>query len=313
MDAQQAPSFFIRGPSPIARLILFTTLSLVLMASDAKFNYLNGVRQAMTVVLQPLQVVANSPFVLYDNIQSYFISQQVLQKDVQNLKKRLLFQSAQLQTLATLKTENETLRGLLDVSKAASQPARMGEIMYMGRDPFTHKVIISVGSTHSVLSGQAVIDATGVIGQVTRVYPYSSEVTLLTDKDLAIPIQVERNALRAIAFGDGRDNTVNLPYLPANVDIQKGDKLVTSGIDGVYPAGLAVATVEVVKTNANTPFAQIVARPLAGIQNHRQVLLLALPEKNAVINEVNQVVTDNEKAKADKLKSAAPLKVRHAN
>jgi len=128
------------------------------------------------------------------------------------------------------------------------------------------------------VAGQAVIDGAGVIGQVTRVYPFSSEVTLITDKDLAIPIQIERNSLRAIAFGHGRDTSIDLPYLPANVDIRKGDKLVTSGIDGIYPTGLAVAEVVSVSSNANSPFAHIVCKPVAGIENHRQVLLLGLQQ-----------------------------------
>ena len=313
MDQQQAPSFFIRGPSPFVRLILFSTLSLVLMASDAKFNYLVGVRQGLMTALQPLQAVANSPFVLYDHIQSYFTSQQSLQRDVQRLNRELLVQSASLQTLASLKSENENLRNLMQAAKVASQPTRMAEIMYMGRDPFTQKVIVNVGSNQQVMAGQAVLDANGVLGQVTRVYPYSSEVTLLTDKELAIPIQVERNALRAIAFGDGRGNTVDLPYLPANVDIKKGDKLVTSGIDGVYPAGLAVATVTMVKANPSSPFAQISAMPLAGIQNHRQVLLLTLPEKNAVMKEVDQVVSDNAKKQESKVKNKTPARRGHEN
>ena len=126
-------------------------------------------------------------------------------------------------------------------------------------------------------TGAAAVDAKGVIGQVTRTYPSSSEITLITDKSLAIPVQIERNGLRAIAFGKGRDNTLDLPYLPANVDIRRGDKLVTSGIDGVYPAGLAVATVTKMKTTQDSPFAHIVCIPAGGIENNRQILLVSIP------------------------------------
>ena len=157
-----------------------------------------------------------------------------------------------------------------------------------------------MGEANQVLAGQAVVDAAGVVGQVTRVFPYTSEVTLLTDKELSIPIQVERNALRAISFGHGRDNTVNLPYLPANVDIKKGDKLVTSGIDGIYPAGLGVAVVSSVKTNVSSPFAQIVAIPIAGIQNHRQILILSNDTNNLVAKDIQQVVNVDSKNKLDK-------------
>ena len=300
MDQQQAPRFFIHGPSPFTRLIVFSTLSLALMASDSKFSYLTPFREALTVALQPLQVVANSPFVLYNNIGNYFTSQQALRQEVDLLKKQAIFQGVQLQALASLKDENEHLRSLMEAAKVSSQPGRLAEIMYTGRDPFTHKVIVNMGEANQVLAGQAVVDAAGVVGQVTRVFPYTSEVTLLTDKELSIPIQVERNALRAISFGHGRDNTVNLPYLPANVDIKKGDKLVTSGIDGIYPAGLGVGVVRSVKTNESSPFAQIVATPIAGIQNHRQILILSSDTNNLVAKDIQQVVNVDSKNKLDK-------------
>lgn len=290
MDQQQTPSFFIRGPSAFTRFIFFSTLSLVLMASDARFDYLTGVRQMLMVAVRPLQVIADSPFVLARNIQSYFVSQESLQKEVKNLNQRLLVQSAQLQALESLNVENQNLRDLLGARKTSKQATHIAEIMYMGRDPFSHKVVINVGSNQNVVLGQAVIDATGLLGQVTRVFPYSSEVTLLTDQDLSIPIQIERNGLRAIAFGSGKSGIVDVPYLPANVDIKQGDKLVTSGIDGVYPVGLAVATVESVKSSSSSPFAKIAAKPLAGIQNHRLILLIDMPAKNVVMEEIKKTV-----------------------
>ena len=143
------------------------------------------------------------------------------------------------------------------------------------------------------------MDAAGVIGQVTRVFPSSSEVTLITDKSLAIPVQIERNGLRAIAFGRGRDNTLDLPYLPANVDIKRGDKLITSGIDGVYPAGLAVAMVTEIKVTPDSPFAHIVCQPIGGVENNRLVLLVSKPLPNADVTP--------QKPSADTLKKQ-PLK-----
>jgi len=215
------------------------------------------------------------------------------------LKKQAIFQSVQVQTMQSLKGENDQLRTLMQASKGSSQQARLAEIMHTGRDPFSHKVIVNMGAENHVLAGQAVVDGVGVIGQVTRVFPYSSEVTLLTDQTLSIPIQVERNALRAISFGHGRDNLVNLPYLPANVDIQKGDKLVTSGIDGIYPAGLAVAMVDSVKTNVSSQFAQIIAKPMAGIQNHRQVLILSSDTENLVAKDIQQILSADAQTKSD--------------
>jgi rod shape-determining protein MreC len=308
MDQQQATRFFIHGTSPFTRLIVFSSLSLLLMASDSKFDYLSQVRQALMVAIQPLQIVANSPFKLYDNISNYFVSQQSLRQELGTLKKQTLVYGVQLQAFASLKSENENLRTLLDASKVSIHPANLAEIVYTGRDPFTQKVIVDRGATKNVVLGQVVVDGSGVLGQVTRVFSYTSEVTLVTDKELAIPIQVERNALRAIAFGHGRDNTLNLPYLPANVDIQKGDKLVTSGIDGVYPTGLAVAVVDSVKTNASSPFAQIVAKPVAGIQNHRQVLILSGELNELVAKDIKHTLDADANNESNKNKKNKTLR-----
>ena len=165
--------------------------------------------------------------------------------------------------------------------------------------------MVNLGSRQGIIPGQAAIDEVGVIGQVTRVYPFSSEVTLISDKDLSVPVQVERNGLRAIAFGKGRTTTVELPSLPANVDIRVGDKLVTSGIDGIYPAGLAVAEIIHVTVHDNSPFAQIIGKPLAGIEQHRQLLLVSIPQADRPAD------TNTLKKPAQPPKKPAPK--RHAN
>lgn len=277
MEHQQTPAFFVRGPSSFARLVFFAAVSLALMATDSRLHYLTEIRQGLIALLQPLQIIANAPSNLYLGAKEYLVTHNTLLQDNRQLMQQALTQSVDLQRLQSLKAENEHLRNLLGAAQALTQPARLGEVLHMGRDPFTHKVVVNLGSRQDIVAGQAVVDGAGVIGQVTRVYPFSSEVTLITDRDLAIPIQIERNSLRAIAFGHGRDTTIDLPNLPANVDIRTGDKLITSGIDGVYPAGLAVATVTQIERNPGSPFAQITCTPIAGIENHRQVLLLGIP------------------------------------
>ncbi|HQM86762.1 MAG TPA: rod shape-determining protein MreC, partial [Methylotenera sp.] len=205
------------------------------------------------------------------------------------------------------------LRGLLKTNQALAETSVLGEVMYVGRDLFRKKNILNRGTQHQIIAGQAVVDATGVIGQVTRVFPYSSEVTLITDKALAIPVQIERNGLRAIAFGRGRDNTLDIPYLPANVDIKTGDKLVTSGIDGVYPAGLAVATVTKITATPDSAYARITCTPTGGIENHRHVLIVSMPIKNEVPSQEvetsqNTLPTSNKKESGQtKIKKAANL------
>jgi rod shape-determining protein MreC len=277
LEAQQTPAFFVRGPSPFSRMVFFCALSVSIMAIDARLNYLSHVRQAFIAALHPLEVLANAPSEWYRDINKYFSVHNQLVQENYALKQQAFEHQVMLQRLSTIQAENVHLRSLLNGDIPIQPKAILGEISHMGRDPFTHTVVVNRGSQHNIKAGQAVVDSNGVIGQVTRVYPFTSEVTLITDKELSIPIQIERNQLRAIAFGEG-NNTLDIPYLPANVDIKVGDKLVTSGIDGVYPAGLAVATVTKIEQNSESPFAKIVSTPVAGVSNHLQLLLLELPE-----------------------------------
>lgn len=277
-DPQQTPAFFVRGPSPLARLTFFTALSLALMATDSRLQYLADIRENLMTLLHPLQVVANAPTELYHATDEYFSTHHHLLAENARLKKQALAQDVALQRLSLLNLENNNLRSLLDAKQSLTETSTLAEVLHVGRDSFTKKIIVNRGSNHNVVTGAAAVDAKGVIGQVTRTYPSSSEITLITDKSLSIPVQIERNGLRAIAFGHGRDNTLDLPYLPANVDIKRGDKLITSGIDGVYPAGLAVATVVDMKTTQDSPFADIVCIPTGGIENDRQVLIVSIPK-----------------------------------
>jgi rod shape-determining protein MreC len=301
LEQQSAPAFFVRGPSPLARLVFFSALSLVLIVADSRLEYLSSVRQNLQVLLHPLQLLANTPSRLYHDTNEYFSTHEYLLNENRQLKQNALKQAVELQKLSTLELENNNLRQLLQTNKAIVETSVAAEIMHVGRDLFTKKIIVNRGATHNIVAGEAVVDAAGVIGQVTRIYPLSSEVTLITDKSLAIPIQVERNGLRAIAFGHGRDNTLDLPYLPANVDIQRGDKLVTSGIDGVYPAGLAVATVSQIEVTPDSPFARIICVPTGGVENHKQVLLVSIPHTTVPVEAeiINPIKPDAKTKKTD--------------
>ncbi len=284
------PAFFNRGPSSFTRLVFFAALSIALMAVDARLHYLVEVRQGFATLLQPLEVIAHSPAMAYDQTRDFITRQSLLAGENQQLHQQRLKLSADLQRFRTLQLENEHLRNLLGAAQSSPQPAKLAEIIHSGRDPFSHKVIVSLGSQQGIIAGQAAMDESGVIGQVTQVYPFSSEVTLITDKDLAIPIQVERNGLRAIVFGHGRDGSIDLPYLPMNVDIREGDRLVTSGIDGIYPSGLAVAKVTRIERNQDSPFARIICTPTAGIGSHRQVLLLTMVNVPATPAESRKMI-----------------------
>ena len=277
LEAQETPAFFVRGAKPFSRMVFYCALSIMFMAVDARLNYLSQVRQAFIAALHPFEMAANAPSEWVRDLQKYFSAHNELVQENYVLKQQAFEHQVSLQRLNTIQAENEHLRNLLSGSIPIQPKAVLGEISHMGRDPFTHVVVVNRGSQQNIKAGQAVVDSKGVIGQVTRVYPFTSEVTLITDKELSIPIQIERNQLRAIAFGEG-NGTLDIPYLPTNVDIKVGDKLVTSGIDGIYPAGLAVAIVTKILQNPESPFAKIVSTPVAGVSNHLQLLLLALPE-----------------------------------
>lgn len=268
----QAPPFFKHGPTPLARFVFFALLSLLLMVLDARQNALDSLRQALSVAVAPLQRLAMTPAELLDRTGSFFVTQSRLQNENAALRQRQLAQGAQLQRMQAMQAENAYLRKILNVQQQRGESVVAAEIVYAGRDPFSQKITVDKGSSHKVQAGQPAIDDIGVIGQVTRVYPFSSEITLLTDKDQAIPVQIVRNGARAIAFGHGQDGALELPFMAANADIQNGDMLVTSGIDGVYPAGLPVAVVSKIERNAS--FAKIICTPSAGVNRHGQLLIL---------------------------------------
>jgi cell shape-determining protein MreC len=185
----------------------------------------------------------------------------------------------ELLQLQALKEENNQLRRLLDAQERLPRKSTFAEILYAARDPFSRKVVIDKGSQNGILPGQPVIDDVGVIGQVTRVYLLMSEVTLLSDKDQAIPLQVLRNGLRAVAYGGAEGGMFDLRFMAANADIKNGDILVTSGIDGTYPPGLPVATVARIERDAAYAFARISLAPTAGTDRYRQVLVLSNESK----------------------------------
>ncbi len=272
---EMAPQFFRHGPSLLARLVFFVLLSLLLMATDARFKYLPEIRQAFAIIIYPLQNLANAPSAVYDAISEFFASQHLTVEN-EDLKQQHLIDHGQLQRLRALEAENAQLRKLLETAQRLESKAVMAEILHVPRDPFNRKVILDKGSQSGIQPGQVVVDDVGVVGQVTRNYPWLSEVTLITDKDHSVPVQVVRNGLRSVVSGTGKDGTLELRYVAVNTDIEEGDMLVTSGIDGVYPPGLPVAVVSKIERNPTYVFAQVTCTPAAGVGHYRQLLILSL-------------------------------------
>ena len=269
------PPFFKRGPAPLVRLFFFASLSLALLVIDARFRYADGLRTWLALAAYPLQRAATAPVELAAAVGAFFSTQAQLVAENERLRARALSSSQDAQRYEAAQVEIEQLRRLIGAQERLPVRAIAAEVMYNGRDPYSHKLFIDRGATHGVRPGSPVTDESGVVGQVTRVHALVSEVTLATDRDQAIPVQVVRNGLRAVAFGGGASGSLELRFMAANADIQTNDRLVTSGIDGTYPAGLPVATVMRIERDAENAFARVVCRPAAGVDRGRFVLVLS--------------------------------------
>ncbi|WP_322031531.1 rod shape-determining protein MreC [Paraburkholderia sp. J76] len=268
------PPLFRQGPSALARLIFFVVLSLALLVSDARFKTLEVVRGVLGAGLYPLQRAALVPRDFFMGAADLAVTSSTLRTENTQLHARNLQLSQQANEAATLAAENAHLRALLQLSQRIGAQTTPADIQYDTRDPFTQKVVIGGGSQQGIQNGSPVLSEDGVIGQVTRVFPMQSEVTLVTDKDQAVPVEVVRTGLRSVIYGTAKGDLLDLRFVPISADLQIGDELVTSGLDGVYPQGLPVAKVLRVDKQADTAFARVVCLPLAAVRGARQVLVL---------------------------------------
>lgn len=275
------PPLFKQGASARAKVVFFSLIALGLLIADARFHKLPAIRQVVGTVLYPLQMAAVAPRDALFRVAGYFSSLTEL-KAQNRLMHAERAQNAQLlQQAQQLLSENTQLRKLLGTTERLPDRVVFAEIIYDARDAFTRKIVLDRGAQHGVAPGQPVIDDIGVVGQVTRVLPFSAEVTLLTDRDQAIPVQVVRSGLRSVAYGSGYTGLLDLRFMASNADIQAGDVLVTSGIDGIYPPGLAVAKVARIESKSTDAFAHIVCIPAAGVDRNRQLLILLAQAKVA--------------------------------
>lgn len=267
------PPFFKQGPSALARLVFFALLAIALLVIDARWSTLKVVRQVVGTVLYPLQRAALAPVDLVMGTGEFIGQAAGARDEVDALRRANAALGKNAAAVDQLAAENARLRELLALRQRTEPRSMAAEILYGARDPFARKVVIDRGAAVGVGGGEPVIDEAGVIGQVTRVLPFSAEVTLLTDKDQAIPVQIVRTGARAIAYGNGAGG-LDLRFMAAHADVIHGDVLVTSGLDGVYPAGLAVAKVSGIDRNTTDSFARIQCVPLGGVERNRHVLVL---------------------------------------
>ena len=267
------PPFFKRGPAPLALLTFYIAVSLAIFVVDLRLQSLELLRQSLSLVIDPVQRVAQTPGSLVDHVGQYLQGFRALQLENNQLKHAALNTAPDLQRLAQLEAENERLRKLLSVKEREKASGQVSQILYTARDPFSRKIIVDKGQQAGITAGQPAIDETGVVGQVTRVFPFSAEITLITDKDQVVPVQVVRTGQRSVVFGLG-NGQLELRYMPANADIQEGDLLVTSGLDGIYLPGFPVAKVINIERDSAYSFARIFCVPVAGVENFGEVMVL---------------------------------------
>ncbi len=270
------PPFFRQGPSALSKLAVFSALALFLMVADARFKIMQPVRIALATVLYPVQWLAMRPVVLGQNVSDYFSSVQAAQSETELSRQKLRVQSLRANQVEQLALENDRLRKLLLLRERLNPDVKAAQVLYDAADPYTRKVVIDRGMTDHIVVGSPVLDEAGVLGQVTRVYPLVSEVTLITDRDHAIPVLNVRTGARGVAFGDTsrHADAMELRFMAANADVTEGDLLTTSGVDGVYPPGLPVARIEKIERRVETMFARIYCVPVGMVASASHVMVL---------------------------------------
>ncbi len=268
------PPFFKTGPTPFARLLTFSVLSLLLLVGDARYKYLEPLRQVAAIIIYPLQRAAAAPADLLRSAGEFFVTHGNLREENAKLRQENLAAGAKAQRAQGLESDNAQLRSLLEARQRLQEKSTLAEVLYAARDPFSRRIVIDKGAQQDVRNGYPVIDGAGVVGQVTRVYPMLAEVTLITDKGHLVPVLNVRSGLRSVLAGTGIHGALELQFSPLNADVQKGDQLVTSGIDGIYPAGLPVAEVVAIEHNPAQLFARVTCRPLGNVGGNPRVFVV---------------------------------------
>ena len=267
-------SFGGRGPSFGFRFFCYAIVSVVLMFYDRRGGWLDTARYGLQATIYPLQLAVNSPSAAWRWMQESFSSREALQKEVDDLRIQLRDQRLVTMRQAALEQENATLRGLNGAMPEVIEKRLIGEVINVEVSTLRQRLLINRGGSSGVYRAQPVITGAGVLGQVYRTGPFSSEIILITDSEHALPVQVLRSGVRTIALGTGRATALELPYVPQNYDVKVGDILVTSGLDQVFPFGLPVGRVTKVERDPTLPLAQIMAEPLAHIEADREVLFI---------------------------------------
>ncbi len=301
---------FVKGPSLGVRLLVLTVLSVSLMVVDARFDTLKPLRSQIGLLTTPLYWLADLPNRLWDDMTQSISSRSELLAENEKLKAEALLLQRRLQKLAALTEQNVRLRELLNSAELVDEQVLVSELIGVDPNPFTQRVIIDKGSKDGVSLGMPVLDARGLMGQVVEVMPYSARVLLLTDTTHGIPVQVNRNGLRAIANGTGSPGLIELRHVADTADIKEGDLLVSSGLGQRFPAGYPVAVVKEVVRDSGQPFAIVRAEPTAALSRSRYLLLVfsdqRSPEERATDSAEAQEAADRDAAARQEAASPTP-------
>ncbi len=265
---------FLPGSNPLLRLLLLAALSASLIYLDLRTHRLDGLRSALNTMIYPLQLVVDFPARAGSWINDALVNRSRLIEQNNRLRAENLQLSSRLRSLESLKYENEELQKLLNAARAQEHDFVLARLLAVSMNRVQQRIIIDKGSRDGIEAGVALLDGLGLMGEVTRVYPYHSEAILISDATEAVPVRILRNGLRGIASGTGVPDRLDVLYLPITADVREGDMLVTSGLGGRFPPDLPVATVSRVTTSTDSPFVQIRARPLAALNQSRRVLIL---------------------------------------
>lgn len=270
---------FAAGASSTLRLIGYLALAIVLMVTDHRGGYLERIRWAMSMAIEPMYRIAALPSQLARKAGLAVADREQLTEQNAELGRQLMLAQARLKQLTSVREQNQRLQELLDVQRSLGIAVQLAKIIDVDTDPFRHRLLLNVGTNQGVTIGQAVIDAHGIMGQVTKILPNTSTLMLITDPTHAIPVTVERTGLRAIARGSGALDTLELPNIPVSGDIKVGDRLITSGLGGIFPAGFPVGEIRSISNDTSGMFAAAVATPSAALDRSGEVLLLhVLPD-----------------------------------
>ena len=263
-----------RIPALGIRVLLLIGASILLMVLDHRQQHLDTVRRGLGTLVYPIQIVTDAPFRIWGWMRQSSTDRNELELELSRLRAEQLITNARLQRLMALEAENTRLRDLLEARSQVRDRIRVAEIMAVDANPFRHSIVIAVGESDNVYDGQAIVDASGVVGQVIKTGLTTSEAILISDPSHALPVEVNRNGLRTIANGTGELDRLDLPFLPNNADIRVGDVLVTSGLGGAFPSGYPVAVVTNVTRIPQAPFADVSAEPAASLDQVREVMLI---------------------------------------